>query len=52
MKKYLNINFIIGVVLCVFGLISLFKKDAFFLVDFIIGIANLLIFYDENKKRC
>ena len=51
MKKYLNYYFIMGIAMCVLGVIALCKQHPLFLADFICGIVLLRISNIEKKKK-
>lgn len=45
-------NLFIGIVLLVFGFIQIFKGNfEMVVIDFFIGIGNLVVFYFYNKKE-
>lgn len=46
-KSYL----FMGIFMFVLGFIALFKKNDLYIVDFLAGLINLVIFYCDNKKR-
>lgn len=43
-------SLIIGTVLCTLGVIKTIQDNAISSVSFIVGIGNLIIFFDDNKE--